>query len=62
MNYLVYSALAETFQAFWSSTTYFRGMQMKSLGNGVPPNQFTSLQREMLVAMTLILEEIRKVV
>lgn len=35
---------------------------MKSLGNGVPPNQFTSLQREMLVAMTLILEEIRKVV
>lgn len=37
-------------------------MQMKSLGNGISLDQFTSLQREMLVAMTLILGEIRKVV
>jgi len=35
---------------------------MKSLGNGISLDQFTSLQREMLVAMTLILGEIRKVV
>lgn len=46
MNYLVYSALAETFQAFQSNTTYFRGMQIKILGNGVPLNRFISLQRE----------------
>lgn len=46
MNYLVYSALAEIFQAFQSNTTYFREMEIKSLANGVPLNQFISLQKE----------------
>lgn len=46
MNYLVYSALAETFQVFQSSTTYFREMEIKTRGNGVPLNQFISLQRK----------------
>lgn len=62
MIYIVYAALDEAFKAFWSGTAYFRELQMKSLGNGTPLDQFTSLQREMLVAMTLILGEIRKVV
>lgn len=46
MNYLFYSALTETFQAFQSNTTYFREMEIKSLGNGTPLNQFIGLQRE----------------